>query len=280
MADFDLDAYFARIGYGGAARPDLETLSALHAAQVAAIPFENLDPLTGRSVRLDLASLQAKLVQGRRGGYCFEQNHLLLGALAALGFQATGLGARVVWMSPPDAPLGARLHMLLKVDLPEGPYLADVGFGAHLLDAPLRLETGAEQTTPTATYRLQQEGDLLSLAARLGDEWRRAYVFDLTPQLPSDYAVANWYTATNPDFLFTEMLIAERLTASARFNLVNTRLTERREGGAAGERTIDSAAELGRVLDEVFDIEPPVPVAEIFAKIATPQPAAPEPAAP
>ena len=61
--DFDLDAYFARIGYGGPARPDLATLSALHAAQVDAIPFESLDPLTGRPVKLDLESLQAKLVR-------------------------------------------------------------------------------------------------------------------------------------------------------------------------------------------------------------------------
>jgi N-hydroxyarylamine O-acetyltransferase len=62
MADFDLDAYFARIGYGGATKPNLETLIAIHAAQVASIPFENLDPLLGRPVKLDLDSLQAKLV--------------------------------------------------------------------------------------------------------------------------------------------------------------------------------------------------------------------------
>lgn len=272
--DFDLDAYFARIGYGGAATPELATLRALHAAHVAAIPFESLDPLTGRPVHLDLARLQAKLVRSRRGGYCFEQNHLFRGALQAIGFAVTGLGARVVWMSPPDAPLGPRLHMLLKVDLAEGPYLADVGFGAHLLDAPLRLEAGPEQITPTATYRLQREGDLFALAVRLGDEWRRAYVFDLTPQLASDYAVANWYAATHPDFLFTSMLVVERLTAEARWNLVDTRLTERRRDGQTSERTLASAVELAQALDEVFDLEPPIPAAEVFAKIDAPEAAA------
>ena len=189
--DFDLDAYLARIGYGGPVRPDLATLTALHVAHVAAIPFESLDPLTGRPVKLDLASLQAKMVQGRRGGYCFEQNHLFRAALEEIGFSVTGLGGRVVWMSPPGAPLGARGHMLLKVDIAGRPYLADVGFGAHLLDAPLRLEEGPEQATPAATYRLQREGDLIALAVRQGEAWRRAYVFDLIPQLPSDYAVAN-----------------------------------------------------------------------------------------
>jgi len=270
MTDFDLDAYFARIGYGGPARADLATLSALHAAHVAAIPFENLDPLAGRPVHLDLGHLQAKLVAGRRGGYCFEQNHLFRGALEALGFAVAGLGARVVWMSPPGSPLGARTHMLLRVDLDGRPYLADVGFGAHLLDAPLRLEAGPEQATPVARYRLQQEGELIALAVHRDDDWRRAYVFDLAPQLPADYAIANWFCATNPDVVFTNMLVAERLTPAARFNLVNTRLVERRPGAPPSERTLASADELARVLDEVFDIAPPVPAAELFAKIAGP----------
>jgi N-hydroxyarylamine O-acetyltransferase len=266
--DFDLDAYFARIGYGGPARPDLATLCALHAAQVDAIPFESLDPLTGRPVKLDLESLQAKLVGGRRGGYCFELNHLFRGALKAIGFEVVGLGGRVVWMSPPGAPLGARLHMLLKVDVAGAPYLADVGFGAHLQDGPLRLEIGHEQETPTARYRLQQEGDFTALTVRQNGDWRRAYVFDQTPQLPSDYTIANWYASTSPEFLFTSMLVAERLTPAARYNLVNTRLTERRMDGTVSERTLASADELAAALDEVFGIEPPVPAAAVFAKLA------------
>ena len=271
--DFDLGAYFARIGYGGPARADLATLTALHAAHVAAIPFEGLNPLVGLPVKLDLASLQAKMVAGRRGGYCFEQNHLFRGALQAIGFDVAGLGARVTWMSPLDAPLGPRGHMLLKVEIDGAPWLADVGFGAHLLDAPLRLELGPEQATPIARYRLQQEHDLISLAAYQNDDWRRCYVFDLTPQLPADFEVANWYMSTYPG-IFTDILVIERLTAAARFNLVNTRLTERRPGAPASERTLASGSELARVLDEVFDIEPPVPAADLFAKIAEPAVAA------
>ena len=265
---FDLDAYFRRIGYGGPARPDLETLSAIHARHVAAIPFESLDPLTGRRVHLDPAALQAKLVGGRRGGYCFEQNSLLKAALESIGFSVTGLGGRVVWMSPPEAPLGPRGHMLLAVDLPDGRFLADVGFGAHLLDAPLRLEVGPEQSTPAATYRLQREADLFTLAVRQNDAWRRAYVFNLEPQLASDYAMANWFYSTHPEILFTQTLIVERLTGEARFNLMNTRLTERRRDGRVVERTLSSARELGETLDQVFDIEPPVPVEQVFARVS------------
>lgn len=264
--DFDLDAYFRRIGHDEPARPDLATLTALHSQHVAAIPFESLDPLAGLPVPLDLPSLQAKLVERRRGGYCFEHNHLLRATLERIGFQVTGLGASVVWMSPPDAPLGAMSHMLLKVDLPEGPYLADVGFGAHLLDAPLKLTPELEQRTPASAFRLQTNGAAWTLSARQDEGWRRAYVFTETPQLAADYEAANQLTSTAG--LFTNMAVIERLTGEARYNLVNTRLTERRRDGTTSERTLTSADELAQVLDQVFDLEPPIAASEIFAKIA------------
>jgi N-hydroxyarylamine O-acetyltransferase len=130
--NFRLDDYLERIGFAGKIGPDLATLAAIHAAHVNAIPFEGLDPLLRRPVKLDLVSVQEKLVDGRRGGYCFEQNTLLKAALETIGFKVTGLGGRVRWMSAPDSPLGPRTHMVLKVDLSDGPYLADVGFGALL----------------------------------------------------------------------------------------------------------------------------------------------------
>ena len=107
---FDLDAYLARIGYAGPRTPTLATLRAIHALQPAAIPFESLDPFLRRPVPLDLASLQAKLVGQRRGGYCFELNGLFAAALKALGFSVTPLSGRVRWMAPPDRPESARTH--------------------------------------------------------------------------------------------------------------------------------------------------------------------------
>ncbi len=82
-----------------------------------AIAFENLDPFLRRPVRLDTASLTSKLVHGGRGGYCFEKNLLLTHALDAFGYPTTGLAARVLWNRPADAPLPARSHMLVGVDL-------------------------------------------------------------------------------------------------------------------------------------------------------------------
>jgi N-hydroxyarylamine O-acetyltransferase len=267
--DFDLDEYFARIGYGGGVRPDLETLSGIQARHVSAIPFEALDPLLGRPVSLDLATLQAKLVGSRRGGYCFEQNALFRAALQAMGFQTTSLAARVLRGHSPGTPLPPRGHMVLRVDLPEGPYLVDVGFGAFLQDAPLRLDSFAEQTTPAGDFRLAAEGGALTLNIRQREGWQGALNFTLEAQQDADYEVASWYFASHPQSPFTKMVIMQRLTDAARFMLINTQLVESRRDGSVVERTVADATEFGEVLSGVFDIEPPAPAEAIFAKIAS-----------
>ena len=266
--EFRLDNYLARIGFAGPTGPDLATLAALHAAHVNAIPFEGFDPLLRRPVKLDLASVQKKLVDSRRGGYCFEQNVLFKAALEAIGFAATGLGGRVRWMSPPDSPLGPREHMLLKVDLPEGPYLADVGFGACLLDSPLRFETDVEQRTAMGTFRLSEADGLFSLSAKQPAGWRVKYVFNMEPQIQSDYELGNWFTSTSPLAPFLSMLIMERVSSDKRYKLINRRfMIEARDGEVTVERSIGSADELHGILDETFNVTPPAPIEEIFARL-------------
>ena len=143
----------------------LALLRELVAHHSAAIAFENIDPLARRVPPLDLASVQRKLVTQRRGGYCYEQNTLFQGALLALGFQVTGLMARVRRGVPPHI-MTPRSHMLLLVDLPEGPHLADVGYGALTPTAPLRLRADLEQATPNEVFRLGLIGDEFTPAGR------------------------------------------------------------------------------------------------------------------
>src|SRR5262245_48596342 len=114
----DLDAYLRRIAYTGAREPTLETLRALHWHHPLAIPFETLDPLLGRGVRLEPDALERKLVAERRGGYCFEQNLLFAHALRSLGFAVSYLSGRVIWQAG-DHERRARTHMLLFVQLGE-----------------------------------------------------------------------------------------------------------------------------------------------------------------
>ncbi len=252
-AAFDLDAYFARIGYAGAAEPTLPVLQAIVVRQSAAIAFENLAPLAGRPPALDLASLQAKMVGAGRGGYCFEHNTLLKGALDAIGFQTTGLIARVCRRLPPGMVL-PRGHMLLRVDLPDGSYLADSGFGGLTPTAPLVMTHGVEQDTPNEVCRLAPRGDETLLQVRLGDEWDDIYHFNQQPQLPIDYQVANWFTATVPNGLFTTNVIASLAAPKTRMGLFNRHFSVRAEDGSVTRRLLTASDDYRSVLTGVFKL--------------------------
>lgn len=264
-SSFDLSAYFARIGYDGPHTPTLETLRAIQYLHPQAIPFENLNPLLGIPVRLDIESLQRKLIASRRGGYCFEQNGVLLHALRALGFRVACLAARVVWNQPGDA-LPPRSHMVLRVELDQGPWIADVGFGMSPT-APLRLVPGIEQETPHEPYRLIERDGHFTLQCRLKGEWASFYRFDLQEQAPIDYQVANYYVSTWPDSHFVTSLIAARATPDARYGLRNNRLSIHRRAGESEQRVLPNAAALRATLGELFAIEVPEP-ARFDAKVA------------
>jgi len=262
---FDLDAYFGRIGYDGPRTPTLDTLRAIHAAHPQAIPFENLDPLIGRRVEIDPGALTRKLVREGRGGYCYEHNSLLQAALLALGFKVSGLAARVVWNAPPER-VNPRSHMLLRVALPEGEHIADVGFGGLTLTAPLRLEADIEQATPHGTFRLMGiEGGYL-LETRLGDRWAPMYRFDLSEALAPDYEVANWYVSTNPASPFTFLLMAARALPDRRLALLNGALAIYGPDGVE-RRTIETVPELATLLRGDFGIDLPEGAEDALAKL-------------
>src|SRR5471032_1462354 len=170
LPPIDLDAYFARTGYTGARAPTLATLHGIVAAHAQTIPFENLDVLLGRGINLDPAAVQQKLLRDRRGGYCFEQNSLLLHVLEALGFSAAPISARVRLRHPRDFT-PPRTHLFLRIELDGESWLADVGIGGLSLTSAIRLHTDAEQATPHEPRRIVREGALFFHQARLGDEW-------------------------------------------------------------------------------------------------------------
>jgi N-hydroxyarylamine O-acetyltransferase len=263
---FDLDAYFSRIGYGGSRAPTLATLRALHALHPAAIAFENLDVLLARRIRLDSLSLERKLVEDKRGGYCFEQNGLLALALEALGFKVTGLAARVYIKQEPGKI--RRSHMLLKVDLSEGPHIADVGFGVWAMSGPLRLFDEGEQDTPHGLFRLVRAGDWFDVQTVLDGSWTTLYRFTLEEQLPTDYEVANWYCSTHPDSGFLRDLMVARLPRDRRLGMLNNRLSIHYPDGRAERRELESAAAIADVLENEFAIALPEPREELMAALA------------
>jgi N-hydroxyarylamine O-acetyltransferase len=257
MSRIDLDAYFRRIGYSGPATATLATLRALCHLHPAAITFENLDPLMKRPVSLDIEALADKLIRRGRGGYCYEQNTLFEAVLRVLGFSVETLAARVQWNAPPGA-VGPRYHMVLRIALPEGEYIADTGFGRLTLTAPLHLAPGIEQTTPHGPHRLVRIGDEFQLQARLGEQWLPVFLLSLQPEAPADWEVANWYTSTNPASVFTRSLMAACPVGDRRYGLINNDLRIHYPDGRTARRILKTSDELASVLRTDFRISLPV----------------------
>jgi N-hydroxyarylamine O-acetyltransferase len=218
--------------------------------------IENLDPLTGKRVKLDPESLQRKLIDEHRGGYCFEHNGLMQLVLRQLGFAITPLGARVVWNAT-SAALPPRTHCLTLVELDDTRYIVDVGFGSLTPTAPLRLEANLEQRTPHETMRLLDDAGTYVLEAQTEGTWRAMYRFDLQPQLPSDYAMGNWYVSTLPESHFVTRLGVARVLPNARLTLRADELATHDPRTGTTRSRVESVAQLRVVLTERFGIHLP-----------------------
>lgn len=251
-----LSQYFDRIGFSGEPSATVETLTAIHLLHPGAIPFENLNPLFRIPVVLTIESIQEKLVQRKRGGYCFEHNLLLKDVLEAIGFKVKGLSARVLW-NVPDGVITPRGHMLLLLEIDRQQYIADVGFGGLTLTAPLLLKHGAEQSTPHEVFRLIQAEDEFTLQVKIKAEWKPVYRFSLQEQFQPDYEVPSWYLSNHPASHFVTGLIAARTTTTCRYALRNNQFAIHDVNGTTEKRTIASIQELKALLQDVFQIDLP-----------------------
>lgn len=255
----DTARYLQLIGHTGSQAPQLATLADIQLRHTLTFAFENIDPLLKRPVLLDLASLEDKFLRQGRGGYCYEHNILLQAVLVSLGFTVTGLAARVLWGVPPGA-VRARTHMLLKVDLPEGAFLVDAGFGALTPTGPVALVPGEPQPTPHESFRLVQDGEQLRLEGEVESCWRPLYSFDLQPQNLADYEVASWYVSTHPNAGFISRLVATRVAPGGRNTLEGNQLAYYPKIGPiknSSQQTLDTPAALREALEDIFGIRLP-----------------------
>lgn len=244
----DLAAYLRRIGFEGAPKADATSLVALHRAHALAIPFENVAIQMGEGVSLDLDAIQDKLVRRRRGGYCFEQNTLLLAALREIGFEADAFEARVRLGATRELP---RTHMLIRVKLEGADLLCDVGFGGQGLLEPVPMD-GAAHGPAWRARRVAEEGPLRVLQSKQLAGWSDLYAFEPVPRGPVDQEMGNWYTSTHPESRFVTTLTAQRVLEDGWIILRNLSLTTVREDSAE-ERTLETG-EVPLVLREVFGL--------------------------
>ncbi len=260
---FDKDAYLARIRHKGNVSADTDGLEAIHRGQRYNIPFENFDIQLGRGISLEPNHLFNKLVNSERGGYCFEVNGLFLRALHAFGFDARVLLARV----HVGGDAGGRTHQISLVNLNGREWIADVGFGALGLRAPIPFEVGRVSKQDGLEYRLVEKAPWGYMLQLSGDEgWQDLYSFDLEHVCRNDIEVGNHFTSTHPSAFFTFTRIAALPSPEGQSTLFNMRLTQTADGEEDVQVLPDDKSYLdtleqrfGIVLDASYDSLKSVP---------------------
>jgi len=252
MRSMNIDAYLKRISYSGSLEPAADTLRDLQLAHLLTVPFENLSIHSGEPIVLEENALFGKIVERRRGGFCYEANGLFAGLLRALGFDVAMLGAGV---ANSQGEFGPNFdHMTLMVTLSDR-WLVDVGFGDSFLE-PLLLDSRAEQVQGTRRFKIVDDHDHLILLRRnLDADWEPQYRFTLQTYSFADYEEMCQFHQTSPDSHFTKGRICSRATADGRVSLSEMRLiTTSGPEQRRDERTLKDRDEYDRVLRDEFGI--------------------------
>jgi len=252
----DVQAYLRRIDYQGSLTASVDLLRSLHRAHLFTVPFENLDIHLGREIVCDESRILRKIVNEKRGGFCYELNGAFAALLRALGFRVTLLSCRVARQ---DGSYGPEFdHLTLRVDLEE-PWLADVGFGDCFLE-PLRLGSRLEQEQTGRVYRLTSRmtstastDAVFGLEVMSEGRWKKEYAFTLQPRELSDFAGMCHYHQTSPESHFTRQRICSLATLEGRITLSDEKLIETREGSRQ-ERLFSGEQEWRSTLREVFGV--------------------------
>jgi N-hydroxyarylamine O-acetyltransferase len=254
MSAFDLDAYLARIGWHDPLEPTLETLTGLTRAHITRIPFENVDVLLGRDIRIDLDSIVQKIVVRGRGGYCFEHGTLFQAALERVGFKPTAHAARVVVMVPRDQ--SPRTHMFLTVEVEGDRFVLDPGFGGHTAVVPVPLREGTEVRDGGDRHRMVRYGGEWVLEAEVEGTLTPLWMATLEPQLPVDFQLANYWVSTASASPFVNRLMLRTLTPAGRTSVMNRDVTVVSGKNTEKYQLADRRA-LRALLDEQFGFDLP-----------------------
>lgn len=245
----NVEAYLQRINYHGSHEPTPETLRALQVAHLRAVPFENLSIHHAEPIVLDEEALFTKIVERKRGGFCYECNGVFAGLLRALGFEVAMLGAGVAHR---EGGFGPNFdHMALMVTLADR-WLVDVGFGESFVE-PLLLDSRDEQVQGTRAFRIVDEDGYLVVMRRTDQgAWEPQYRFTLQPYEFSDYEAMCHFHQTSPESHFTNNVMCSLATEDGRITLSGMKLITT-SGSQRDEQTVDQA-EYDRILRDHFGV--------------------------
>ena len=250
-SEMNVAQYLSRINLGETRLDvNLPSLRSLQRAHLLAIPFENLDIHWKRPITIDPARFFSKIVEQRRGGFCYELNGLFNDLLRGLGFRTRLVSARVFNGNEHGPEFD---HAAIIVTIDDDEYLADVGFGAFTAE-PLRFALDDEQQDANGTFLIRKrEDDYFEVLKREDGRWRSEYIFRDAARDLVEFSEMCDFQQYSPQSHFTKGKLCSIMTDSGRKTLTDKSFIVTMEG-RKDEMSITSEDTFNTVLKREFGI--------------------------
>lgn len=254
MDRLQIQAYLDRIGANWPEKTDIQSLRALTRAHLEQVPFENLQITEAhQEPSLEEADLYRKVVENRRGGFCFELNKIYYLLLKELGFQAYPVPVRVLMGRPEPCPFS---HRGTVVEVGRSRWYVDVGFGGLGPKGIINVDIPDIQTIVGESFRVVWEGNTCVIIRVDPEKEIRMLAFRNESWLDVDFKYWSGYFASGPNSPFRNKRTCYLCTPNGWISLVNNVLTVF-DGERTVARELDGEAEIRRVITEQFSLQIP-----------------------
>lgn len=253
MNDRQAEVYLTRIGYTESLKPTFETLQKLQVVHLFAVPFENLDIHLGQRIELSIGRFYEKIIDRRRGGFCYELNGLFNELLLTLGYKTKIISARVYSQSKghynPEFD-----HLAIIVQIDDRSYLTDVGFGEFSL-SPILVDLDKIHQDDRGEFMFSKgEEDYWIVNKKENGSWVPEYRFALKERQLADFGKRCSFHQTSPDSHFTQKRLCSLPIINGRMTISGNRFTIK-ENGLSKEMEIKDEMEFHEILRSRFTIK-------------------------
>lgn len=246
--------YLARIGLGKTEiAADLDGLKLLQRQHLLTVPFENLDIHWKRLIVLDGNRFYNKVIEEKRGGFCYELNGLFSELLTEIGFQNKIISAKV---SKGNDDFGAEYdHLAIITQMEDKQYLVDVGFGSFAAE-PLEFIMDVEQQDANGVFLIRKyDENYFEVVRKDGELWRSEYIFTTLKRDLAEFAKMCRFHQTSRESHFTRAKVCSLMTTGGRKTLTDGKFIETKNGRKI-EIAFDSVEQFNQILANKFFIKP------------------------
>ena len=243
------ESYFKHIGLKKTDTLSFNSLKNIHKHHLLTIPFENLDIIYNIPLSMKPSHIIKKIINGKRGGICFETNSLLYSVLQDLGFDVSIISAKF-WNDEKQRWNPDFSHLAILVKIEEKRYLADVGVGGGFLE-PLLLKNGFEYSDMNGSYRMIEQNDSKFTLQKFDKSWKDFLLLSTKPKELHEFEEQFMYYQTSNETMFTKNKFVNLMTTDGRITLSDNQLKVTKNH-AITITTIENSEEWQTLYNDIF----------------------------